>query len=89
MMRALPGILIAAIALTIAAPALPALASGGHGLKKVYDPGGSGSSGGGSGSGAWCTATASVYYAADDENNVYVHSNQPYTDATDSADGYS
>jgi cardiolipin synthase A/B len=40
-------------------------------------------------SGAWCTATASVYDAADDENNVYVHSNQPDTDATASADGYS
>ncbi len=40
-------------------------------------------------SGAWCTATASVYYAPDDENNVYVHSNQPYTDATASADGHS
>jgi hypothetical protein len=38
---------------------------------------------------AWCTATASVYYAPDDENNVYVHSNQPHTDATASADGYS
>ncbi len=41
------------------------------------------------GSGAWCTATASVYYAPYDWNNVYVHSNQPYTDATASADGYS
>jgi hypothetical protein len=40
-------------------------------------------------SSAWCTATASVYYAPDDENNVYVHSNQPYTDATASADGHS
>lgn len=40
-------------------------------------------------SGAWCSATASVYYAPDDENNVYVNSNQPYTDATASADGYS
>jgi len=39
--------------------------------------------------GAWCTATASVYNAADDENNVYVHSNQPYKTATASADGYS
>jgi hypothetical protein len=38
-------------------------------------------------SGARCTATASVYDAAKDENNVYVHSNQPYTDATASADG--
>jgi cardiolipin synthase len=40
-------------------------------------------------SGARCTATASVYNAADDENNVYVHSNQPSTTATASADGYS
>jgi cardiolipin synthase A/B len=40
-------------------------------------------------SGAWCTATASVYNAYDDENNVYVHSNQPYQDATATADGYS
>ena len=40
-------------------------------------------------SGAWCTATASVYNAADDENNVYVHSNQRYQNATASADGYS
>ncbi len=40
-------------------------------------------------SGAWCTATASVYNASDDENNVYVHSNRPYQDATASADGYS
>jgi hypothetical protein len=39
--------------------------------------------------GAWCTATASVYNAQYDENNVYVHSNQPYKDATASADGYS
>jgi hypothetical protein len=53
----------------------------------------SGSSGSGSGSGsgtkAWCTATASVYYAPKNENNIYVHSNQPYTDAKASADGYS
>ena len=40
-------------------------------------------------SGAWCTATASIYNAHDDENNVYVHSNQPYQDATATADGYS
>ncbi len=38
---------------------------------------------------AWCTATASVYNASDDENNVYVHSNQPYTEATATAAGYS
>lgn len=46
-------------------------------------PGRSGSSG------AWCTATASVYNAARDENNVYVHSDRPDTDATASADSYS
>jgi hypothetical protein len=40
-------------------------------------------------SSAWCTATATVYDASYDENNVYVHSNQPYTTATASADGYS
>jgi cardiolipin synthase A/B len=39
--------------------------------------------------GAWCRATATVYNAAADENNVYVHSNQPDTEATASADGYS
>ena len=38
---------------------------------------------------AWCTATASVYNGSDDENNVYVHSNQPYQEATATADGYS
>jgi len=38
---------------------------------------------------AWCSATASVYNAYDDENNVYVHSNQPYLDATASAAGHS
>jgi hypothetical protein len=40
-------------------------------------------------SGASCSATASVYSAYYDENNVYVNSNQPYTEATASADGYS
>jgi cardiolipin synthase len=39
-------------------------------------------------SGAWCTATASIYNADDDENNVYVHSNQPYQVATATAGGY-
>jgi cardiolipin synthase A/B len=39
--------------------------------------------------GAWCTATATVYDAYGDENNVYVHSNQPYQTATATADGYS
>ena len=37
---------------------------------------------------ATCIATASVYKAADDENNVYVHSNQPHQEATAKADGY-
>jgi hypothetical protein len=32
---------------------------------------------------------ASVYYAPDDENNVYVYSNEPYTDATVSTEGHS
>ena len=40
-------------------------------------------------SGARCTATASVYDASRDENNVYVHSNQPDQEATATADGYS
>jgi len=42
-----------------------------------------------SASGARCTATASVYNASRDENNVYVHSNQPDQEATAKADGYS
>jgi phosphatidylserine/phosphatidylglycerophosphate/cardiolipin synthase-like enzyme len=37
---------------------------------------------------ATCMATASVYKAADDENNVYVHSNQPHQEATAKADGH-
>src|SRR5487761_1597208 len=45
--------------------------------------------GGAQASGAWCTATASVYQAYDDENNVYVHSDQPYQTATASAGGFS
>jgi phosphatidylserine/phosphatidylglycerophosphate/cardiolipin synthase-like enzyme len=40
-------------------------------------------------SGASCTATASVYDASRDENNVYVHSNQSDQEATATADGYS
>jgi hypothetical protein len=32
-------------------------------------------------SGAKCTATASVYDASRDENNIYVHSNQPDQEA--------
>ena len=38
---------------------------------------------------ARCTATATVYNASENENNVYVHSNQPYRDATATAGGYS
>jgi phosphatidylserine/phosphatidylglycerophosphate/cardiolipin synthase-like enzyme len=45
--------------------------------------------GGAQAPGAWCTATASVYQAYDDENNVYVRSDQPYQTATASADGFS
>ena len=40
-------------------------------------------------SGARCTASASAYDASRDENNVYVHSNQPDQEATATADGYS
>ena len=40
-------------------------------------------------SGAKCTATATVYNAARNENNVYVHSNQPDQEATATAAGYS
>ena len=40
-------------------------------------------------SGASCTATASVYDASRDENNVYVHSNQSDQEATATAGGYS
>jgi phosphatidylserine/phosphatidylglycerophosphate/cardiolipin synthase-like enzyme len=39
--------------------------------------------------GARCTATATVYNASRNENNVYVHSNQPDSEATASAGGYS
>jgi cardiolipin synthase len=38
--------------------------------------------------GAWCTATASVYNASRDWNDVYVHSDQPHRTATARADGY-
>ena len=41
------------------------------------------------GSGAKCTATASVYDASRDENNVYVHSNRPDQEATATAGSYS
>jgi cardiolipin synthase A/B len=39
--------------------------------------------------GAWCRATATVYNAGRDWNNVYVHSNQPHRKATARAAGYS
>jgi phosphatidylserine/phosphatidylglycerophosphate/cardiolipin synthase-like enzyme len=39
--------------------------------------------------GAKCTATASVYDASRDENNVYVHSNRPDQEATATAGSYS
>jgi cardiolipin synthase A/B len=39
--------------------------------------------------GAWCRATATVYNASRDWNNVYVHSNQPHRTATARAAGYS
>jgi cardiolipin synthase len=42
-----------------------------------------------SASGAKCTATASVYDASRDENNVYVHSSRPDQEATATAGGYS
>jgi phosphatidylserine/phosphatidylglycerophosphate/cardiolipin synthase-like enzyme len=54
-----------------------------------YSPAAASSPAPAKGSGAWCTATASVYNASDDDNNVYVHSNQPYQDATATAGGYS
>lgn len=38
---------------------------------------------------AWCKATATVYNASQDQNNVYVNSNQPHSKATARADGYS
>ncbi|GEM_PF-297646 len=44
---------------------------------------------GGHGQAAWCTASATVYDAARDENDVFVHSDQPYRSATATADGYS
>jgi cardiolipin synthase A/B len=43
----------------------------------------------GTGSSAWCTATATVYNAYDNENNVYVHSSEPYQSAIATAGGYS
>jgi cardiolipin synthase A/B len=68
---------VAAVATTLA---------GDYARAAPYSPAPSPATGSGS---AWCTATASVYNASDDENNVYVHSNQPYQDATATAAGYS
>jgi phosphatidylserine/phosphatidylglycerophosphate/cardiolipin synthase-like enzyme len=58
-------------------------------LARDYAGGAAYSTSSGSKSGAKCTATASVYNASRDENNVDVHSNQPDTEATAKADGHS
>ena len=55
---------------------------------RAYSPAAASRPAGRKAPGTWCTATASVYNAADDENNVYVHSNQPYQNATATAGGY-
>ena len=65
--------------------AISATLTGDYAGAARYSP----ASGPGRAKGASCTATASVYNAADDENNVYVHSNQPYQNATATAGGYS
>jgi cardiolipin synthase A/B len=69
--------------------AVSATLAGDYAGAAPYAPAAAPKPGHGQASGAWCTATASVYDAADDENNVYVHSNQPYEEATATADGYS
>jgi phosphatidylserine/phosphatidylglycerophosphate/cardiolipin synthase-like enzyme len=69
--------------------AIAATLTGDYAGAAPYSPVAPAGQGGATGSGAWCTATASVYNAYDDENNVYVQSNQPYQDATATADGYS
>lgn len=56
---------------------------------KAYGTSTGSSGGSGSSAKASCTASATVYSASRDENNVTVHSNQPDTDATASAAGYS
>ncbi|MGH3203931.1 MAG: phospholipase D-like domain-containing protein [Streptosporangiaceae bacterium] len=63
--------------------------AGDYAAAAPYTPAAASTPGPATASGAWCTATASVYDAADDENNVYVHSNQPGQDATAAAAGYS
>jgi PLD-like domain len=69
--------------------AVSATLAGDYAGAAPYAPAAAPTPGHGQASGAWCRATASVYDAADDENNVYVHSNQPYQEATARADGYS
>jgi phosphatidylserine/phosphatidylglycerophosphate/cardiolipin synthase-like enzyme len=69
--------------------AIGATLAGDYAGGKPYSPGAAAGSGSARASGAWCTVTARVYNAHDDENNVYVHSNQPYQAATATADGYS
>ena len=66
--------------------AIAATLTGDYAGAATYSPAPAPAAGSGT---AWCTATASIYNAADDENNVYVHSNQPYQDATATAAGYS
>jgi cardiolipin synthase A/B len=55
----------------------------------AYSPPAASSPAQGNAPGSWCTATASVYNAEYDENNVYVNSDEPYATATATADGYS
>jgi cardiolipin synthase A/B len=66
--------------------AIAATLAGDYAGATSYSPASAPAAGSGA---AWCTATASVYKASDDENNVYVHSNQPDKEATAAADGYS
>jgi cardiolipin synthase A/B len=66
--------------------AIAAALSGDYAGAALYSPAPTPATGPGA---AWCTATASLYNSSDDENNVYVHSNQPYQDATATAAGYS
>jgi phosphatidylserine/phosphatidylglycerophosphate/cardiolipin synthase-like enzyme len=60
-----------------------------HAGGEPYSPGGAAGPTPANASGAWCTATASVYNAAKDENDVYVHSNRPHQAATAAAGKYS
>jgi cardiolipin synthase A/B len=66
--------------------AIAATLSGDYAGAVPYSPAPTAAPGSGA---AWCTATASVYNASDDENNVYVHSNQADDEATATAAGYS